>query len=405
MKLVCLTALFPFGVKETSAELETRILCQHFAEVHVLPWHPVGGMALRALPANACVQPLRELAGPYRVGQVAARHAGEVAGVLRDEVVHQPKAWGKLPQLARLALRYAFFADAMERYIRQENLHDAVFYSAWCGHTASVLGLLARRGIIGGFHTRMRGYDLFEFRHPWGWQPFRSLQLGQAVRLHMVSRQALGYLQATHPHYAHKAVVSYRGVEDHGPFPMPEAGTTPHIITCSEVIALKRLPLLVEALKLIDFPLRWTHIGEGPGLHQLIASTKGLPAHIAPTLLGSLTNTEVLNYYRTTPSNAVVNLSTTEGLPISLMEAISGGLPVVATDVGGTRELVHPETGILLPADPNLREIAGAIAAIVQKPYTDATYRQGVRAYFASSYEAHTNLGRFAQSLLTTTIP
>lgn len=52
-----------------------------------------------------------------------------------------------------------------------------------------------------------------------------------------------------------------------------------------------------------------------------------------------------------------------EGLPISVLEAMAAGVPVVATDVGGTREaVVHNETGILVPPQD-----AQAIAAALRR--------------------------------------
>ena len=42
-----------------------------------------------------------------------------------------------------------------------------------------------------------------------------------------------------------------------------------------------------------------------------------------------------------------------EGIPVALLEAMSYGIPVVATPTGGTSELVIPGTGLLAPpADP-----------------------------------------------------
>ena len=46
-----------------------------------------------------------------------------------------------------------------------------------------------------------------------------------------------------------------------------------------------------------------------------------------------------------------INLSTTEGLPVSIMEAMSYGIPVIATNVGGTSEIVDNESGILIDID------------------------------------------------------
>jgi glycosyltransferase involved in cell wall biosynthesis len=57
-----------------------------------------------------------------------------------------------------------------------------------------------------------------------------------------------------------------------------------------------------------------------------------------------------------------------EGLPVSVLEAMAAGKPVVATEIGGTREAVsNGETGLLVsPGDPNA--LAGAIRSVLSDP-------------------------------------
>ena len=64
--------------------------------------------------------------------------------------------------------------------------------------------------------------------------------------------------------------------------------------------------------------------------------------------------------------------SDNEGTPVSLIEAAAAGLPAVATDVGGVREVVSEETGILVPpGDP------AALAEGVLRMAGDAERRGG----------------------------
>jgi glycosyltransferase involved in cell wall biosynthesis len=56
-----------------------------------------------------------------------------------------------------------------------------------------------------------------------------------------------------------------------------------------------------------------------------------------------------------------------ESLAIGLLEALACGVPTVATDVGGTREVVVPDTGVLVPpSDP--RALADAVVGLLQDP-------------------------------------
>lgn len=56
-----------------------------------------------------------------------------------------------------------------------------------------------------------------------------------------------------------------------------------------------------------------------------------------------------------------------EALPIGLLEALACGVPQVASDVGGNREAVSPETGVLVPAG-DAEALAAAVVELMQDP-------------------------------------
>ena len=77
--------------------------------------------------------------------------------------------------------------------------------------------------------------------------------------------------------------------------------------------------------------------------------------------------------------------SSWEGLPIALLEALACGVPTVATAVGGTPEVVVPETGLLVPpADPNA--LSDAIVALLRQPQQRAEMAAKARKRHADHF-------------------
>ena len=75
-----------------------------------------------------------------------------------------------------------------------------------------------------------------------------------------------------------------------------------------------------------------------------------------------------------------VQSSLSEGISLTVLEAMSAGLPVVATDVGGTREIVAAErTGVLVPPQ-NPQALASGIVRLLEDPARAAAMSRAARA-------------------------
>ena len=130
--------------------------------------------------------------------------------------------------------------------------------------------------------------------------------------------------------------------------PNPDEGSdTLSIISCSNAIPLKRVELIAEALLKADFPVDWTHIGSGPTLEKISSMIESAPKNVSVSLLGQKSNEVVRDLYTKKHFDIFLNVSTTEGVPVSIMEALAAGIPVIATDVGGTGEIVDSKVGEL----------------------------------------------------------
>ena len=95
-----------------------------------------------------------------------------------------------------------------------------------------------------------------------------------------------------------------------------------------------------------------------------------------------------------------INLSSSEGIPVSIMEALSAGIPVVATNVGGTSEAVNSLTGFLIPADFNSADVALTITNYLNlEPAQQLQYRQNAYEFWKENFEAGKNYGDFLRSI------
>lgn len=128
---------------------------------------------------------------------------------------------------------------------------------------------------------------------------------------------------------------------------------TINLLSCSGATQIKRINLIIQAFSewSLETKINWTHIGGGPLLDSLkeqASSSLDSKENVSYQFLGSLTNKEVQKYYCEHNVDLFLNVSEDEGLPVSIMESMSYGVPAIATDVGGTSEIVTPQTGFLI---------------------------------------------------------
>lgn len=174
-----------------------------------------------------------------------------------------------------------------------------------------------------------------------------------------------------------KTLTVYQGVDIRRYPPRRPVGSAPVVGTVGRLAEQKGYDSLVRAaarLKPANPDLRWVCIGEGPERSRIERDMEANDVTDVVKLAGYCgdmpANLARFDFY-VQPSNA-------EGLSYATLEAMATGLPVVATDVGGTRELVlHGETGLLVPPrDP--AALAAALGELIADP--DRAARLGANA-------------------------
>jgi len=129
----------------------------------------------------------------------------------------------------------------------------------------------------------------------------------------------------------------------------------------------KRVDILLDALSVVvkDHPLcTCTIVGSGPLETELRAQSIRLGLDRVVQFVG---RTEDVRPYLEAADLFVLS-SENEGLPLVLGEAMAYGIPCIATDVGGNKEIVsHGQTGLLIkPGSPE--QLAAAIEYLLAHP-------------------------------------
>ncbi len=290
------------------------------------------------------------------------------------------------------------------RELEAEGYRVAGAYAYWLNYPAYAAVQFNRRYYGGRLYTvsRAHGFDLYAERNPAGYVPLRRVVLQKLHTVSPISENGRRYLECTCPERRADLQVHRLGAKDVGSPRLVEKGQTLKIVSCSRVVPLKRIHRIVEALAQIrEFPVEWTHCGGGDLLAEIWEKAAALPDNIRCVFTDTIPNTHVYELYRDNGYHAFVNVSSSEGVPVSIMEAMSFGMPVIATDVGGTAETIEEgETGYLLAPDYEDGELIRCLTRLYEMPAEAyAEMRRRARDKFERQYHCLPNYRHFLQML------
>ena len=172
------------------------------------------------------------------------------------------------------------------------------------------------------------------------------------------------YLEDRVPWASERIEVQRLGVSQHS-IPEPVRREMPLVVSCGTLLPFKRTHLVPEVLGMLERPVQWIHFGDGPDRKRVEAAAERLPDRVSWELRGDVPNADVIRYYSDEPVDAFISLSVSEGLPVSMMEAISFGIPLIGMEAYGIPEIVTPETGICLPLDATPAQAASALSEVL----------------------------------------
>ena len=392
MHVYLFTETFPFpGGDDPFLGDEVRALAASGSLTIIPTTHLTG--SLRELPPGTIVEDRLAMSLPRRGFSPLDLMRAAGSGLAWREVVrHVPRSLRPRAFLTIFIRRARAFHVKrwIQRYLAPSIAPGSIAYNWWsASYATGVARALTGRGIP--IVSRAHGFDLFAEQDAIGFIPLQAELLARSDVTLSVSEAGARYLAERFP--SSRVEVSRLGVGDPGHVARASDDGRLRIVSCSSVVPVKRIWLLVDALVALrrahpEVDVLWTHLGGGDGLADLrhrIARHPELAGRV--TLTGPISHDQVLDYYRREPVDLVINVSESEGVPVSLMEAISASIPIMATAVGGSAEIAGPAGGLLLPREATGAQIAEAIAAFASLgPQERSDLRERARWTWAESF-------------------
>lgn len=403
-QLVYFTYSFPFGGLGDSWKLqELEALSEVYDEILVVPFWKVSAQTSHPehLPAVRILTPLFETHPPLLKNIFTILGSRRVLTYLKeawDKRVFRNRKW-----LASWMLSCILTERTLAHPALSTNLYApetvTTLYFFWGVGAASIIPFLDRsrfEKIIVRFH----GYDLYEDDPAYdGYLPFRKQIMANITEALFVSKHGLNYASRAFPETRQIRRVAILGARPRGAS-LPSTDGVLRLLTIASLIPLKRMHLLAEALLQLPFPVEWTHVGDGPERPRIEAILAKRPGNIALNFVGQVAPDQVAGFYAGQTVDLFLNLSDTEGMPVSIMEAMSAGIPVLATDVGGNAEIVSEANGRVLPADLNPDMLADALRWFqALDAASRAKLREASQTIFNRELNATTNARRLAETL------
>jgi len=402
--LYLITAEYPYGIGETFIENEIKVLAKRFEKVCLIPLCKEIGVA-RQIPDNVFVEKTLMRSESVKMSHVFFQNIHYILKLLFLEFIHTNKKLFFILNIKKvtaylcvcisLSKKFHFFL----KLEKEKKKFTPLFYSFWMDEGALMLSVLKDKKVIDSFVFRVLGYDLYDERRVGGYMPFRYFNFKMTKKIFCISNDGYQYLKQKKM-YPEKLTLSYLSVFDNGvnPFDINSRFT---LVSCSNLIPLKRVHLIIEILKNVTIDLHWIHFGEGSLKKELLMLSKQLPANIEVDFKGQQSNTDILNFYKNQSVNLFIHVSETEGgAPVALQEAASFGIPLIGTNAGGIPEIVTPQTGILVPIDFNVMEVSEIINNFKASDRNTRKFRDKTKAYWKENFNAEINYSKLCDQIL-----
>lgn len=275
---------------------------------------------------------------------------------------------------------------------------DCVFYSYWHDYKALTLALLHKQNPEIKCFARAHRWDVFTEENNPPYLPFKRFIIDNLTKNISISDAGKNAFESYLSQKLDDKVVVSRLGKFNGRTPLLKNTNDEFVIcSCSNLIPVKRVDKIIGTLANLQAKnVRWIHFGDGTMRNQLEQEADKKLKNISFEFKGMVSNEKILDFYADTYVDLFINLSSSEGIPVSIMEALSAGIPVLATNVGGTGECVNAKNGFLVDNSTPIESIANTIDKFLSSDLDAvAAKRHTAYEFWKNNYEANKNYTEF----------
>lgn len=293
----------------------------------------------------------------------------------------------------------SFLIETIKNVVKEERIVylDSVFYSYWNDYKALALARIAvsHKGV---YISRAHASDIFDFRSSFNYLPYKNFILKNLNMTFSISQLGKLELQKyVNTIDLNKISISRLGKKNHRT-PLFEKKSPKIIVcSCSHFNSLKRVHLIPKILKKLEITnLHWVHFGWGYPEYEQLVKNELKDAAFSYDLKGITENEVILNYYSNNYVDFFINTSEHEGVPVSIMEAFSAGIPAIATNVGAVNEIIDESCGLLIEKNFEIDEVAQNILKFLnQNEMYRMNFRKSAFAKWKNEFEVNKNYLNF----------
>lgn len=357
------TNLYPFGNGNRWKEQEISYLANRGFKINVIPFWDCGMPIQKNLNSSVLYEAPLLGGNPYisLKRKLIRVFFSRYFFYFFSDILHNGSIWNRSHIVSWIVASYntlILLRDDRVKKVLKDSNSEALFYFYWGLNAGYLIPFLKKKGkkILCRFH----GYDLYCERNN-GYLPFQSAIVNNSALIMPCSEDGAKYLRKKYPKFDLRIYIARLGTTSIGLANHSEDDVL-HLLSCSSVIPVKRVELILESLEFVKSKVKWTHIGGGFLLESLRSRVQCLNMdNVHVDLLGEVPPIKVQEYYKQFPVDLFLNVSEYEGVPVSIMEALSAGIPVYASNVGGTSEIVDDSVGRLFNASIAPRELAALL--------------------------------------------